>query len=105
MSAWTADEFQRSVLQVYLFISGPAEVFLNFITPYLSHVVVADHFIFMGIQVFPDVESVELAMIKDTPPGQKQRNRGFAFVRFSSHAVSFFAFLYLFSLVKSFEMP
>lgn len=49
--AWTADEFQRSVLQV-----------------------------------FPDIESIDLAMIKDTPPGQKQRNRGFAFVKFSSHA-------------------
>lgn len=39
-------------------------------------------------QVFPDIESIDLQMLKDVQPGQKQRNRGFAFVKFSSHAVS-----------------
>ncbi|KAL6551603.1 hypothetical protein OROGR_007757 [Orobanche gracilis] len=39
-------------------------------------------------QVFPDIESIDLPMLKDTPPGQKQRNRGFAFVKFSSHAAA-----------------
>lgn len=37
-------------------------------------------------QVFPDVVSVDLAILGDAQPGQKLRNRGFAFVKFSSHA-------------------
>lgn len=45
---------------------------------------------FYVLQIFPDIESIDLAMIKDTRPGQKQRNRGFAFVKFTSHAVSSF---------------
>lgn len=43
-------------------------------------------------QVFPDVVSVELAILGDVQPGQKQRNRGFAFVKFSSHAAAARAF-------------
>ncbi|CAA0828376.1 RNA-binding (RRM/RBD/RNP motifs) family protein [Striga hermonthica] len=39
-------------------------------------------------QVFPDIESIELPIFKDTPPGQKLRNRGFAFVKFLSHAAA-----------------
>ncbi|KAL2523046.1 putative RNA-binding protein 46 [Forsythia ovata] len=48
----------------------------------------ADEFEKLVLQVFPDVVSVDLAMLKDMPPGQKQRNRGFAFVKFSSHAAA-----------------
>ncbi|XP_057769631.1 uncharacterized protein LOC130989623 [Salvia miltiorrhiza] len=48
----------------------------------------ADEFKRMVLQIFPDIESIDLAMIKDTPPGQKPRNRGFAFVKFSSHAAA-----------------
>ncbi|KAL8471708.1 hypothetical protein ACS0TY_028455 [Phlomoides rotata] len=40
------------------------------------------------LQVFPDIESIDLRMLKDVQPGQKQRNRGFAFVKFSSHAAA-----------------
>ncbi|XP_060195790.1 uncharacterized protein LOC132625041 isoform X2 [Lycium barbarum] len=43
-------------------------------------------------QVFPDVVSVDLAILGDVQPGQKQRNRGFAFVKFSSHAAAARAF-------------
>nr|GMD01066.1 polyadenylate-binding protein, cytoplasmic and nuclear-like isoform X2 [Ipomoea batatas] len=39
-------------------------------------------------QVFPDVVSVNLVMHGDLQAGQKQRNRGFAFVKFSSHAAA-----------------
>ena len=42
-------------------------------------------------QAFQDVTSVDLAMpfgSGDTSLSQKQQNRGFAFVKFSSHAVS-----------------
>ncbi|KAK4712384.1 hypothetical protein R3W88_006897 [Solanum pinnatisectum] len=39
-------------------------------------------------QVFPDVVSVDLAILGDVQLGQKQRNRGFAFVKFSSHAAA-----------------
>ncbi|XP_010316225.1 uncharacterized protein [Solanum lycopersicum] len=39
-------------------------------------------------QVFPDVTSVDLAILGDVQLGQKQRNRGFAFVKFSSHAAA-----------------
>lgn len=42
----------------------------------------------MVLQVFPDVVSVDLALLGDVQPGQKQRNRGFAFVKFSSHATA-----------------
>ncbi|KAL0350807.1 UNVERIFIED_CONTAM: hypothetical protein Sradi_4229900, partial [Sesamum radiatum] len=48
----------------------------------------AEEFERIVLQVFPDIESVDLAMLKDTPPGQKQRNRGFAFVKFRSHAAA-----------------
>ncbi|CAI9758691.1 unnamed protein product [Fraxinus pennsylvanica] len=48
----------------------------------------ADEFEKLVLQVFPDVVSVDLAMLKDLPPGQKQRNRGFGFVKFSSHAAA-----------------
>ncbi|KAH6791963.1 hypothetical protein C2S52_002440 [Perilla frutescens var. hirtella] len=48
----------------------------------------ADEFKRLVLQVFPDIESIDLAMGKDTPPGQKQRSRGFAFVKFSSHAAA-----------------
>ncbi|KAI3452229.1 hypothetical protein Pfo_008894 [Paulownia fortunei] len=48
----------------------------------------ADEFERIVLQVFPDIESIDLAMLKDTPPGQKQRNRGFAFVKFCSHAAA-----------------
>ncbi|KAG8384630.1 hypothetical protein BUALT_Bualt04G0137900 [Buddleja alternifolia] len=48
----------------------------------------ADEFQRIVLQVFPDIESVDLAMLKDVKPGQKQRNRGFAFVKFSSHAAA-----------------
>ncbi|KAK6117426.1 hypothetical protein DH2020_048835 [Rehmannia glutinosa] len=48
----------------------------------------ADEFERIVLQVFPDIESIDLPMLKDTPPGQKQRNRGFAFVKFSSHAAA-----------------
>ncbi|KAK4346431.1 hypothetical protein RND71_032770 [Anisodus tanguticus] len=43
-------------------------------------------------QVFPDVVSVDLVVLGDVQPGQKQRNRGFAFVKFSSHAAAARAF-------------
>ncbi|CAN4082675.1 unnamed protein product [Withania somnifera] len=43
-------------------------------------------------QVFPDVVSVDLAILGDAQPGQKLRNRGFAFVKFSSHAAAARAF-------------
>ncbi|XP_019157121.1 PREDICTED: polyadenylate-binding protein, cytoplasmic and nuclear-like isoform X2 [Ipomoea nil] len=39
-------------------------------------------------QVFPGVVSVNLVMHGDLQAGQKQRNRGFAFVKFSSHAAA-----------------
>ncbi|KAL6526358.1 hypothetical protein OROMI_029998 [Orobanche minor] len=48
----------------------------------------ANEFERIVLQVFPDIESIDLPMLKDTPPGQKQRNRGFAFVKFSSHAAA-----------------
>ncbi|XP_073159090.1 uncharacterized protein [Henckelia pumila] len=48
----------------------------------------ADEFEKLVLQVFPDVVSVDLPMVKDMQPGQKPRNRGFAFVRFSSHAAA-----------------
>lgn len=48
----------------------------------------ADEFEKVVLQVFPDVVSVDLAMLKDMPPGQKQQNRGFGFVKFSSHAAA-----------------
>lgn len=48
----------------------------------------ADEFEKLVLQVFPDVVSVDLAMLKDMPPGQKQQNRGFGFVKFSSHAAA-----------------
>ena len=44
------------------------------------------------VKVFPDIVSVDLATrvsSGQSPPGQKKHNRGFAFVKFSSHAVSF----------------
>ncbi|XP_051118806.1 uncharacterized protein LOC127243013 [Andrographis paniculata] len=47
-----------------------------------------DDFERMVLQVFPDVESVDLAMLKDISSNQKHRNRGFAFVKFSSHAAA-----------------
>ncbi|CAN4079454.1 unnamed protein product [Withania somnifera] len=43
-------------------------------------------------QVFPDVASVDLAIIGAGLPGQKLQNRGFAFVKFSSHAAAARAF-------------
>ncbi|XP_075090827.1 uncharacterized protein LOC107808140 isoform X4 [Nicotiana tabacum] len=43
-------------------------------------------------QAFPDIVSVDLALLGDVQPGQKQRNRGFAFVKFSSHAAAARAF-------------
>ncbi|XP_073286430.1 heterogeneous nuclear ribonucleoprotein Q-like [Primulina huaijiensis] len=48
----------------------------------------ADEFEKLVLQVFPDVVSVDLPIVKDIQPGQKPRNRGFAFVRFSSHAAA-----------------
>ncbi|XP_073293989.1 uncharacterized protein [Primulina huaijiensis] len=48
----------------------------------------ADEFEKLVLQVFPDVVSVDLPTVKDMQPGQKPRNRGFAFVRFSSHAAA-----------------
>ncbi|KAK3005957.1 hypothetical protein RJ639_017660 [Escallonia herrerae] len=42
-------------------------------------------------RVFPDVVSVDLALPSnsgETPIGQKKQNRGFAFVKFSSHAAA-----------------
>ncbi|GFQ07490.1 RNA-binding protein 47 [Phtheirospermum japonicum] len=48
----------------------------------------ANEFERIVLQVFPDIESIDLPMLKDTPPGQKQRNRGFAFVKFHSHAAA-----------------
>ncbi|XP_047961022.1 uncharacterized protein LOC125205889 isoform X2 [Salvia hispanica] len=47
----------------------------------------ADEFKRMVLQIFPDIESVDLSISKDAP-GQKPRNRGFAFVKFSSHAAA-----------------
>ncbi|XP_042020907.1 uncharacterized protein LOC121768452 [Salvia splendens] len=47
----------------------------------------ADEFKRMVLQIFPDIESIDLSMSKDAP-GQKPRNRGFAFVKFSSHAAA-----------------
>lgn len=40
--------------------------------------------------MFPDIVSVDLAMPSGSgeTPSQKKQNRGFAFVKFSSHAVS-----------------
>ncbi|PIN06624.1 Splicing factor 3b, subunit 4 [Handroanthus impetiginosus] len=49
----------------------------------------AEEFERIVLQVFPDVESIDLVMLKNISSGQKQRNRGFAFVKFCSHAVSF----------------
>ncbi|GMP30724.1 hypothetical protein CsSME_00005256 [Camellia sinensis var. sinensis] len=49
----------------------------------------ADEFDKIVRQAFPDVVSVDLARpfsSGDTPLGQKQQNRGFAIVKFSSHA-------------------
>ncbi|XP_019238748.1 PREDICTED: uncharacterized protein LOC109218814 isoform X2 [Nicotiana attenuata] len=43
-------------------------------------------------QVFPDAVSVDLALLGDVQPGQKQQNRGFAFVKFPSHAAAARAF-------------
>ncbi|KZV42767.1 hypothetical protein F511_07464 [Dorcoceras hygrometricum] len=48
----------------------------------------ADEFEKLVLQVFPDVVSVDLPVVIDMQPGQKPRNRGFAFVRFSSHAAA-----------------
>ncbi|XP_011098736.1 uncharacterized protein LOC105177319 [Sesamum indicum] len=48
----------------------------------------AEEFERIVLQVFPDIESVDLVMLKDAPPGQKHRNRGFAFVKFRSHAAA-----------------
>ncbi|KAL6994152.1 hypothetical protein U1Q18_012259 [Sarracenia purpurea var. burkii] len=51
----------------------------------------ADDFDKIVRQVFPDVVSVNLAMpfiSGDTALGQKQQNRGFAIVKFSSHAAA-----------------
>ncbi|CAK9186022.1 unnamed protein product [Ilex paraguariensis] len=51
----------------------------------------ADEFDKIVHQVFPDVVSVNLAMpftSGDKPLGKKQQNRGFAFVKFSSHAAA-----------------
>ncbi|WKA04020.1 hypothetical protein VitviT2T_022086 [Vitis vinifera] len=50
-----------------------------------------DEFDKMVCQAFQDVTSVDLAMpfgSGDTSLGQKQQNRGFAFVKFSSHAAA-----------------
>lgn len=52
----------------------------------------AEEFESIVCQVFPDVVSVELALLGDVQPGQKYRNRGFAFVKFSSHAAAARAF-------------
>ncbi|XP_057971269.1 uncharacterized protein LOC131160001 isoform X2 [Malania oleifera] len=51
----------------------------------------ADEFEKMVHQVFEDVVSVDLAMPLSNgsvPAGQKQQNRGFAFIEFSSHAAA-----------------
>ncbi|CAH9067692.1 unnamed protein product [Cuscuta europaea] len=48
----------------------------------------ADEFENLIHQVFPDVVSVNLVTHGDLQPGQKQRNRGFGFVKFSSHAAA-----------------
>ncbi|CAL5325904.1 probable RNA-binding protein 46 [Camellia sinensis] len=51
----------------------------------------ADEFDKIVRQAFPDVVSVDLARpfsSGDTPLGQKQQNRGFAIVKFSSHAAA-----------------
>ncbi|KAL8044176.1 hypothetical protein ABFS82_08G029800 [Erythranthe guttata] len=48
----------------------------------------ADEFKRLVLQVFPDIESVDLPSVNDTPSGQKHRNRGFAFVKFCSHAAA-----------------
>ncbi|XP_015064509.1 uncharacterized protein LOC107009680 isoform X1 [Solanum pennellii] len=48
----------------------------------------AEEFEIIVRQVFPDVISVDLAILGDVQLGQKQRNRGFAFVKFSSHAAA-----------------
>ncbi|KAL3629438.1 hypothetical protein CASFOL_026660 [Castilleja foliolosa] len=48
----------------------------------------ADEFERIVRQVFPDIESIDLPILKNTPPGQTPRNRGFAFVKFHSHAAA-----------------
>ncbi|WOG93253.1 hypothetical protein DCAR_0312534 [Daucus carota subsp. sativus] len=51
----------------------------------------ADEFSNLVRQVFPDIVSVDLATrvsSGQSPPGQKKHNRGFAFVKFSSHAAA-----------------
>ncbi|KAE9466632.1 hypothetical protein C3L33_01472, partial [Rhododendron williamsianum] len=51
----------------------------------------ADEFDKLVHQAFPDVVSIDLAMpfgSGDSAPGQKQQNRGFAIVKFSSHAAA-----------------
>ncbi|CAA0820281.1 RNA-binding (RRM/RBD/RNP motifs) family protein [Striga hermonthica] len=45
----------------------------------------AEEFERMVLEVFPGIETIELPMLKGTLPGQKQVNRGFAFVKFISH--------------------
>ncbi|PSR87717.1 Heterogeneous nuclear ribonucleoprotein like [Actinidia chinensis var. chinensis] len=55
----------------------------------------ADEFDKIVHEAFPDVVSVDLAMpfsSDDNPLGQKQHNRGFAIVRFSSHGAAARAF-------------
>ncbi|KAK1383543.1 putative RNA-binding protein 46 [Heracleum sosnowskyi] len=51
----------------------------------------AADFILLVREVFADIVSVDLATPSSTgqsPPGQKKQNRGFAFVKFSSHAAA-----------------
>lgn len=51
----------------------------------------AAEFILLVREVFADIVSVDLATPSSTgqsPPGQKKQNRGFAFVKFSSHAAA-----------------
>ncbi|KAL8124668.1 uncharacterized protein LOC141718492 [Apium graveolens] len=51
----------------------------------------AAEFILYVREVFEDIVSVDLATPSSTgqsPPGQKKQNRGFAFVKFSSHAAA-----------------
>lgn len=49
---------------------------------------------FFDVQTFKDVVSVDLAMASnlDSSVSKRRLNRGFAFVRFSSHAVSLLFF-------------
>ncbi|GER45311.1 heterogeneous nuclear ribonucleoprotein A1 [Striga asiatica] len=49
----------------------------------------AEEFERMVLEVFPGIETIELPMLKGTLAGQKQVNRGFAFVKFISHPNSF----------------